>query len=148
MKQPTPVQDPPSGEAPGTPVVAASTDTDAQILEQAEQEGNIRLFDKRTEEYHMAVKAWQEWHKTFDEINAQFFQAGDEMIDALPTKEEAKRYENDENYKKEVARKYHEAFARSAKIGAMLEAHEAKKTSFSVYQVIQGVEIYEIGLTQ
>ena len=122
------VQDPPSSEAPGTPVVAASTD--AQILEHAEQQGNIRLFDKRTEEYHKAVKAWQEWHKTFDEITAQFFQAGDEMIDALPTKEEAKRYENDENYKKEVARKYHEAFARSSKIGAILEAHEAKKPPF------------------
>ncbi|MXV82522.1 hypothetical protein F4Z98_04035 [Candidatus Poribacteria bacterium] len=124
----TPVQDPPSGEAPGAPGAASA---DAQIIEQAEQEGNIRLFDKRTEEYKKAVKVWQEWHKKFDELNAQFLQVGDEMTDALPeTKEEAKRYDNDENYKKEVARKYHEAFARSAKIGAMLEAHEGKKPPF------------------
>ena len=129
VKPPTPVRDLPSSEAPGALVGAASTD--AQILEQAEQEGNIRLFDKRTEEYHKAVKAWQDWHKKFDELNAQFFQAGDEMIDALPeTEAEAKRYENDENAKKELGRKVTEAAAKSAKIGAALEAHEAKKPPF------------------
>ena len=116
-------------EVQGAPVVAPPRN--AQIIEQAEQEGNIRLFDKRTEEYHKAVKAWQDWHKKFDELHAQYFQAGDEMIDALPeTEEEAKRYDNDENYQREVGRKYHEAFAKSAKIGAMLEAHEAEKPPF------------------
>ena len=129
VKPPAPVQESPSGEVPGVPVITEPID--AQIIEQAAQAGDIKLFDKRTEEYHKAVKAWQDWHQKFDELNAQFLQVGDEMIDALPeTKEEAKRYDNDENYKKEVARKYHEAFAKSAKIGAMLEAHEATKPPF------------------
>lgn len=87
-----------------------------------------KRFSHRTQEYHKAVKAWQDWHKKFNELNAQRLQAHDEMIEALPaTKEEAKQYENDENYKREVERKYSEALARSAKIGAMLEAHESKK---------------------
>ena len=61
-------------------------------------------------------------------------QAGDEMIDALSeTKEGAKRYDNDENYNREVGCKYSEAFAKSAKIGAMLEAHEGKNLLFRIF---------------
>ena len=130
VKQPTPVQDPPSGEAPGTPVGAASTDTDAQILEQAEQEGNIKLFDKRTEEYHKAVKAWQDWHKTFDELHVLDMEAGQMLIDALPTEEEAKQYENDENYKREMGRKVNEASKRIGEVMRLQREHEAKKPPF------------------
>ena len=119
-----------SAEVQGAPVGAASTDTDTQILEQAEQEGNIKLFDKRTEEYHKAVKAWQDWHKTFDEIHALDMQAGQMLIDALPTKEEAKRYENDEQFKREMGRKVTEASKKIGEVTKMRRDHEAKKPPF------------------
>ena len=122
----TPVQENSSSEVPGAPIVAQPID--AQIIEQAVEDGNIRLFEARTPEYYEAVAAWQQWHKKLDELNAKFSQAGKKMIDALPaTEAEAKRYENDEEFQKEVGRKYSEAFAESAKIGAMIEAHSAKK---------------------
>ena len=117
-----------TAEVQGGPVGAQRID--AQIIEQAAQADNIRLFDKRTQEYYNAVKAWQEWHKKFDEIHALEMQAGQMLIDALPTEEEAKRYENDEQFKREVNRKAREALDKSFEIGAMIRAHEAKKPPF------------------
>ena len=115
-------------EVPGTPVVAQPID--AQIIEQAAQNGNIRLFDKRTSEYYEAVAAWKEWNKKFDELHVLDMEAGQMLIDALPTKEEAKQYDNDKQFKKEVNRKAREALDKSFEIGAMIRAHEAKKPPF------------------
>ena len=115
-------------QVPGAPVVAASTD--AEILEQAARAGKVKLFDKRTPEYYKAVAVWKEWNKKFDELHVLDMEAGQVLIDALPTKEEARQYENDEQFKRDVNRKAREALDNSFEIGAMIRAHEAKKPPF------------------
>ena len=123
-----PVQELSSGNVQGEESI------DAEIIEQAKQEGNIRLFDKRTQEYHDAVKAWQEWHKKADEIRVLDMQAGQMLINALPTEEEAKRYENDEQFKREMGRKVNEAGKRIGEVIRMREEHAAKKPPFPYIQ--------------
>ena len=117
-----------SAEVQGTPVGAKPIN--APIIEQAAQDGNITLFNKRTQKYHDAVKTWQEWHKKADELHVLDIQAGQMLIHALPTKEEAKRYENDEQFKRELGRKVTEAGKRIGEVTTMIRAHEAKKPPF------------------
>ena len=101
---------------------------DAQLIEQAMRNGDVKLFDDRTQEYHTAVKAWQDWHKKSDELHENYMQAGQEVEDALPaTEAEQERYDTDENYKREVDRKAREALDKNFEIGAMVRAHEAKR---------------------
>ena len=118
-----------SAEAQGTPVDAQPKT--APIIKQAVRNGNVTLFYARTQEYHDAVKKWQDWHKKFDELFALEMQAGDMLIDAMPeTEAEAKRYDNDKQYKKEVTRKMREALDKSSEMAGMIRAHEAKKPPF------------------
>ena len=115
-------------EVQGTPV--AATPIDAQIVVQAAQDGNIRLFDTRTPEYYEAVAAWKKWNKKFNELHVLDMKAGQMLIDALPTKEEAKQFENDEQFKKEMGRKVNEASKRIGEVTKMRRDHEAKKPPF------------------
>ena len=114
-----------SAEVQGTPVDAQPID--APIIEQAVRNGNVTLFYARTQEYHDAVKVWKDWHKKFDEIHVLDMQAGQMLIDALPTEEEAKRYENDEQFKRELGRKVTEAGKRIGEVTRMRREHKAKK---------------------
>ena len=118
-----------SAEVQGTPVGAQSINE--PIIKQAVRNGNVTLFYARTQEYHDAVKKWQDWHKKFDELFALQMQAGDMLINALPeTEAEAKRYDNDKQFKKEVTRKAREALDKSSEMAEMIRAHEAKKPPF------------------
>ena len=118
-----------SAEAQGTPVNAQPKT--APIIKQAVRNGNVTLFYGRTQEYHNAVKKWQDWHKKFDELFALEMQAGQMLIDAMPeTEAEAKRYDNDKQFKKEVTRKIREALDKSSEMAGMIRAHEAKKPPF------------------
>ena len=102
----------------------------APIIKQAVRNGNVTLFYARTQEYHNAVKKWQDWHKKFDELFALEMQAGDMLIDALPTIEEAKQHENDKAYRREMDRKVRETLDKSSEMAGMIRAHEAKKPPF------------------
>ena len=118
-----------SAEVQGTPVDAQPKT--APIIKQAVRNGNVTLFYARTQEYHDAVKKWQDWHTKFDELFALEMQAGQMLIDAMPeTEAEAKRYDNDKQYKKEVTRKMREALDKSSEMAGMIRAHEAKKPPF------------------
>jgi hypothetical protein len=113
----------------GTPINAQPKT--APIIKQAVRNGNVTLFYGRTQEYHDAVKRWQDWHKKSNELFALEMQAGDMLIDALPeTEAEAKRYDNDKQFKREVNRKARETLDKSIKIAATVRAHEAKKPPF------------------
>ena len=102
------------------------------VIKHAVRNGNVTLFYARTQEYHDAVKKWQDWHKKFNELNALEMQAADMLIDALPTKEESKQHENDKSYRREVDRKAREALDKSSEIGAMICVHEAKNPLFRI----------------
>ena len=118
-----------SAEVQGTPINAQPKT--APIIKQAVRNGNVTLFYGRTQEYHDAVKRWQDWHKKSNELFALEMQAGDMLIDALPeTEAEAKRYDNDKQFKREVNRKARETLDKSIKIAATVRAHEAKKPPF------------------
>lgn len=98
-----------------TPVVIqkANTQMDAAILDSA----GSKL---KNPDVH---KAWVEWSKKHNELSKAFLQAS--ASDILPsTPEEEKRFETDEEYAREVRRKYSEALQKSAKIYTMMIEHE------------------------
>ena len=74
---------------------------------------------------------WQEWHKTFNEINAKVSQANQALRDAMPaTDAERKRYKTDAAYGKEVDRKISEASEKINQTWRLRGEHKAKKPPF------------------
>ena len=113
-------------EVPGASVGAPPIN--AQTIEQAVQDGKVELFSERTPEYHEAVEKWQAWHKKFDELHDEYSQANWEHIATMPgTEAEAKRYDTDENYRREVQRKMSEALDKCWEVAIKMRDHEAKR---------------------
>ena len=74
---------------------------------------------------------WQEWHKTFNEINAKVSQANQVLRDAMPaTDAERKRYKTDAAYRKDVDRKISEASEKINQTWRLRGEHKAKKPPF------------------
>jgi hypothetical protein len=97
----------------------ANTQIDAAILDSA----GSKL--KNPEVY----KAWVVWSKKHNELSKAFLQASASNV--MPsTPEEEKRFETDEEYAREVQRKYSEALQKSAKIYTMMIEHEKDNSLF------------------
>lgn len=67
-------------------------------------------------------REWREWHDKLHEIAAEKKQVNQELTDALVLTED-KRYETDENYKREVDRKIDEASEKTAQSYARSKEH-------------------------
>ena len=75
--------------------------------------------------------AWVEWSKKYNELSKAFLQAS--ASDVLPsTEDEEKRFETDDQYRKEVQRKYSEALQKSAKIYTRMKALEKENPLLQV----------------
>jgi len=75
--------------------------------------------------------AWVEWSKKYNELSKAFLQVS--ASDVLPsTEDELKRFETDEQYRKEVQRKYSEALQKSAKIYTRMKALEKENPLLEV----------------
>ena len=71
---------------------------------------------------------WGAWEEKADEIRREVRQADQALIDALPvTEAEAKRYDTDKQFKREVHRKVAEAFEKKKEAYRMQSEHEQKK---------------------
>ena len=103
---------------------------DAQIIEQAAEEGKVELFSERTPAYHEAVKKWQAWSNKQDELIEKYSQLDSALTKVLPTEAEAIRFENDENYKKELRRKWTEAYYKVADAHREMREHAEKGPPF------------------
>ena len=88
------------------PVQGASVDTpqvNAQIVEPAVHDGEIKIFSGRTPEYLEAYEKRQAWEKKAEEIRAKISQVSQEFFDALPeTEEEIERYKTDKEWQRRV----------------------------------------------
>ncbi|MXV84385.1 hypothetical protein F4X88_00825 [Candidatus Poribacteria bacterium] len=119
-------------EVQSAPVVAPPID--AQIIEQAAQDGKVELFSERTQEYYEAVEKWQEWGDKHSELTDEYSQVNHAFDDLLPTEEEAIRFENDENYKRELGRNITEAAKKIAEVERKMQEHEEKRPPFPYIQ--------------
>lgn len=127
VSQPTPPAE--LTEVQGAPVVAPPRN--AQIIEQAAQDGDIKMFDTHTPEYYEAVAAWKEWKKKHKELRDEYSQLNHAFDDAMPaTEEEAKRFLNDEKFKREVQHKMQEAIDKMAEVHRKMREHEAQRPPF------------------
>ena len=78
---------------------------------------------------------WGAWEEKADEIRRKVRQAEQAQIDALPTKEHAKRYENNKQFNREVHRKFAEASEKMKEAYRMQSEHEQKTPLFRMYFV-------------
>ena len=120
-----------AGEAePHTPQNTSEITAKVQSARAIAQQANAQTAEPtqasspRTQEDRNVERAWIEWGNKHLELAEALSQASKEMSALTPgTEEELKRFEKDP----ELQRKFNEAFAKFAKIDAMLRAHEEKK---------------------
>ena len=84
-------------------------------------------FPARTQAYYDALEKWKAWNDKQDELREEYSQASQELADALPTEEEAKRHENDEQFKREMRRKISEVFEKINEALRKMREHEANR---------------------
>ena len=85
---------------------------------------DISELSADTQDDQGPYEKWKAWHRKLDELHAKESQASKEMFAVMPaTEEEQKRYETDEDYKKEVGRKLTDAAAKAAKLSQQVKDH-------------------------
>ena len=84
-------------------------------------------FPARTQAYYDAFEKWKAWNDKQDELREEYLLLNRALTKVLPTKEEAIRFENDENYKRELGRKVTEAAQKIADVERKMREREANR---------------------